>query len=157
MDLLRNTAYNPMIYITFFIGILIDKRGGKRRERGGKTRIQLRIQIRIPTAPREKEVPRAHTGTQHRHTAYTQRHRTKRGMHRAPSHRQQKRYEPATTPPPAHHPHHHVHTATKMNARARTHTRAHRRSGTHTGAHRRGLGERHPSVTTPETTCDHPP
>ena len=33
MDLLRNTTYNPMIYITFFIVILIDKRGVREAER----------------------------------------------------------------------------------------------------------------------------
>ncbi len=38
----------------------------------------------------------------------------------------------------------------------RTRTPAHARSEYgRTGAHARGRGERHPSVTTPETTCDH--
>ena len=30
LEIPRNTAYNPMIYIPFFIVILIDKRDGKR-------------------------------------------------------------------------------------------------------------------------------
>ena len=29
----ENTAYNPMIYIPIFIGILIDKRGAREAER----------------------------------------------------------------------------------------------------------------------------
>ena len=33
MNLPENTAYNPMIYITFFIVILIDKRGVREAER----------------------------------------------------------------------------------------------------------------------------
>ena len=33
LNLPRNTAYNPMIYITFFIVILIDKRGVREAER----------------------------------------------------------------------------------------------------------------------------
>ena len=36
----ENTAYNPMIYITFFIVILIDNRGVIEAERGGKARTQ---------------------------------------------------------------------------------------------------------------------
>ncbi len=60
--------------------------------------------------------------------------------------------------PPAHHLHTpprrtHTHARTRSKrARARTRTKYGR-----TGARRRGLGERHPSVTTPETTCDHKP
>ena len=41
LNLSRNTAYNPMIYITFFIVILIDKRGVREAERGGKARERL--------------------------------------------------------------------------------------------------------------------
>ena len=37
----ENTAYNPMIYIPFFIVILIDKRGVREAERGGKARERL--------------------------------------------------------------------------------------------------------------------
>ena len=33
LNLPRNTAYNPMIYIPFFIVILIDKRGVREAER----------------------------------------------------------------------------------------------------------------------------
>ena len=33
LEIPRNTAYNPMIYITFFIVILIDKRGVREAER----------------------------------------------------------------------------------------------------------------------------
>src|SRR5579859_2000568 len=54
------------------------------------------------------------------------------------------------TPPPRR-THTHARTRSKR-ARARTRTKYGR-----TGARRRGLGERHPSVTTPETTCDHKP
>ncbi len=73
-----------------------------------------------------------------------------------------------STPPPAtqhstaqHRTPHSVHrTCTpprRTRTRAlRTRTPAHARSEYgRTGAHRRGRGERHPSVTTPETTCDH--
>ena len=38
LEIPRNTAYNPMIYIPFFIVILISKRDGKEAERGGKRR-----------------------------------------------------------------------------------------------------------------------
>ena len=44
LEILENTAYNPMIYIPFFIVILIDKRGvreakerRKERENGTNT------------------------------------------------------------------------------------------------------------------------
>ena len=33
LEILENTAYNPMIYIPFFIVILIDKRGVREAER----------------------------------------------------------------------------------------------------------------------------
>ena len=39
LEIPRNTAYNPMIYIPFFIVILISKRGvreAEKRKRGGK-------------------------------------------------------------------------------------------------------------------------
>ena len=36
LEILENTAYNPMIYITFFIVILIDKRGVREAIRGGR-------------------------------------------------------------------------------------------------------------------------
>ena len=41
LEIPENTAYNPMIYITFFIVILIDKRGVREAERGGKAKEQL--------------------------------------------------------------------------------------------------------------------
>ena len=37
LNLTKNTAYNPMIYITFFIVILIDKRDAKRDETNNET------------------------------------------------------------------------------------------------------------------------
>ena len=44
----ENTAYNYMIYITFFIVILVDKRGVREAKRERKPiPIQIRIQIRI--------------------------------------------------------------------------------------------------------------
>ena len=39
----RNTAYNYMIYIPFFIVILIDKRGAKRGGKREKTRTVLEL------------------------------------------------------------------------------------------------------------------
>ena len=41
LEILRNTDYNPMIYIPFFIVILIDKRGGKRGGKREKERERL--------------------------------------------------------------------------------------------------------------------
>ena len=41
LEIPENTAYNCMIYITFFIVILIDKRGVREAERGGKARERL--------------------------------------------------------------------------------------------------------------------
>ena len=38
LEIPRNTAYNPMIYIPFFIVILIDKRGDKRGDTRRKER-----------------------------------------------------------------------------------------------------------------------
>ena len=68
-----NTAYNPMIYIPFFIVILIDKRGAKR---GGKR------------GERERKV-RTHNDTKND---------TKNEKRQAPSGTQR---HPAAPPPPA--------------------------------------------------------
>ena len=55
IEIPRNTAYNPMIYITFFIVILIDKRDDKKEQLtegtdtstviGTSTRYRLRYQV----------------------------------------------------------------------------------------------------------------
>ena len=49
----RNTAYNPMIYIPFFIVILIDKRGVREaeRERERENHITLYITLYITIPP----------------------------------------------------------------------------------------------------------
>ena len=106
--------------------------------------------------------------SQHAYTAAApSRHRTKRGKHR---------HTRSTTPQhsthhrlPSQPAHHHTsayhstpRTQPQPSTTQRTHRlqeRAHRHTGAQapTGACRRGLGERHPSVTTPETTCDHQP
>ena len=54
----RNTAYNPMIYITFFIVILIDKRDVRETERDGKA---------ITTAHHTIEHRYEHRTLHHRH------------------------------------------------------------------------------------------
>ena len=165
-----------MIYIPFFIVILISKRGVREAERERERYEHITIQRTI----HQRGTPRAHRAIDKRAKRYkpppppstTQR---KRGM-TAPPHRgtppqreeEKKRYGATPHHPPSRTPH--LHTAythrtprtpppTEVQHRVpsrlneRTHTRLH----TPTGAHRRGLGERHPSVTTPETTCDHPP
>ena len=71
LNLPRNTAYNPMIYITFFIVILIDKRGVREAERGGRLenkyehKYEYRYEYRH-TPPQQKEV-----STQRHHPAAT--------------------------------------------------------------------------------------
>ena len=58
LEIPRNTAYNPMIYIPFFIVILIDKRGVREAERGGKRgdkRYEYRYEY-TTAAQNEKEV-----------------------------------------------------------------------------------------------------
>ena len=160
-----------MIYITFFIVILISKRGVREalRERE-KTNTEYKYQYRYryeyryeyrayteAPPPREKgmsgkryEPPRLHhayTATPHRLEIETE--REKRGM-------QQHRH---TTPHRLHSTAHRLQerAPARTHRRARLHTRLHTGAQAPTGAHRRGLGERHPSVTTPETTCDHSP
>ena len=62
LEILRNTAYNPMIYIPFFIVILIDKRGGKRGGKREKERERLEhkyehITIYITIYIRKRQAP----------------------------------------------------------------------------------------------------
>ena len=70
LEIPRNTAYNPMIYITFFIVILIDKRGVREAERGGKARTQVRMHYRTALPHRYTTAERAekvyHTTAHHR-------------------------------------------------------------------------------------------
>ena len=121
LNLPRNTAYNPMIYITFFIVILIDKRGVREAERGGKARttehhtiehryehryehrtIQRTIQRTIPSGKEKgmsgKEAC-AHNPTPH-HTAAHHRHTTPHTVHTTPQDAPPHRTHPATTQPP---------------------------------------------------------
>ena len=67
LEIPENTAYNPMIYITFFIVILIDKRGVREAERGGKRGERERERYEHITIQRTIQ-------------------RTKRGMHPEPQH-----------------------------------------------------------------------
>ena len=158
-----------MIYIPFFIVILIDKRGVREAERERKARTQVRIQIRIQiriqhraaTAQRKRGIRRAerkkryepapHTIPPHSATPHRLHHHTTQRLHSA------------YTAPTGTHTHAHPPTPAYKNVHARLHRRTHRRTHRRaraqapTGACRRGLGERHPSVTTPETTCDHQP
>ena len=76
----------------------------------------------------------------------------KRGMAPQPNPTTPAPSHPPTTPPRRTTPRTH-----RLHERTRTHRHAHTGAQAPTGACRRGLGERHPSVTTPETTCDHPP
>ena len=86
----------------------------------------------------------AHHSTPHRpHHAYTPptgtHTRLHTRLHTPPTHRLQERTQAYTQ------------------AHTQAYTRLHTHAQAPTGACRRGLGERHPSVTTPETTCDHQP
>ena len=80
LEILENTAYNPMIYIPFFIVILIDKRGvreakerRKERENGTKRLEHITIYITIYKERYKERYPAA----QHRCTTAG-----KRGMRR---------------------------------------------------------------------------
>ena len=66
----ENTAYNPMIYIPFFIVILVDKRDAKR---DAKARTQVRTQNDTKNV-----------------------HRTKRGKHTPSTHRAHTEHTPST-------------------------------------------------------------
>ena len=148
-----------MIYIPFFIVILIDKRGVREAERGGKIRIQIRIQN---TPPAKRGMHPEHSTTQHRakevqpqpYTEYTTAQPATAREKEASTHH---RTHPATTQrhtPPAHTattqppttPRHTAYTATHtayknahtgVHTRTGVHPRAHRRTQAHTGAHRR--------------------
>ena len=139
-----------MIYITFFIVILIDKRGVREAERGGKDRIQIRIQIRYKerkeactqnpstTQHRAKEAcqPAAHptqkrqapplirkeaTST-HQHTpAHTSTHQHTPAHHTTATHRLHERTHAYT--------HAYTHACTPARTPARTHGGAQARSG----------------------------
>ena len=84
LEIPENTAYNCMIYIPFFIVILIDKRGVREAERGGKRKPLDTILDTIYKQSTPRTAPRSHRA------ATAQR---KRGM--APHH--------TTTPPTAAH------------------------------------------------------
>ena len=70
LEIPRNTAYNCMIYITFFIVILIDKRDvkrdGKREREKGYNHITIYITIHR-TIHRTIPPPRAKKGTAPQH------------------------------------------------------------------------------------------
>ena len=75
LNLSRNTAYNPMIYIPFFIVILIDKRGVREAERGGKrgdTRYDTRYEYTYdtPMAKEASTAPRSHRPEKKRYSAH---------------------------------------------------------------------------------------
>ena len=96
IEIPRNTAYNPMIYITFFIVILISKRGVREAERGGKRERTIRAHndTKNDTKNEKRHAPSAST-TQHnpamRKEACSQ--------HTTARERRKKRYTPQHTPP----------------------------------------------------------
>ena len=59
LNLPRNTAYNPMIYIPFFIVILIDKRDDKKEqltEGTGTSTETIQVQVQVPNTKYKRQV-----------------------------------------------------------------------------------------------------
>ena len=67
LEIPENTAYNPMIYIPFFIVILIDKRGVREAERDGKRgeRLEHRYEHRYEQRTIQRSTQRHSTAAQH--------------------------------------------------------------------------------------------
>ena len=131
-----------MIYITFFIVILIDKRGVREAERETERETSTPSNTGTNTGTNTERYTTATTAREKRQASSRQ---NKRGM-TTQRHR--------STPPrgSAHARLEEARTRAFYTAHAHTRTKYGR-----TGACRRGLGERHTSVTTPEMTCDHQP
>ena len=95
LEIPENTAYNPMIYITFFIVILIDKRGVREAEREAKERkrtyehITINITIHITkrgkhehALARQPARTRKEASSDHRATSQPATHRHTTATHR---------------------------------------------------------------------------
>ncbi len=140
LNLSRNTAYNPMIYIPFFIVILIDKRGGREAEKRERLK------------PHNDTHNDIHNDTHGTHTAERERERRKRYDQKEvwPSTTTERKEVSAaapTTPQDATQRHtrlHSAYTPTPPPTGTHTHTRVHTRTRLHARLHACTHACRHP-------------